>query len=277
MGELEVRIPFWKMHGAANDFILVDDRDETFPTEDRDWLAAIAARRTGVGCEGIILIQPSREADFRMRFFNPDGGEVEMCGNGARCVARLASEIGAAPAKMTIDTIAGILHAEILGEQVRLKMTDPKDWKIDQQILLDYKDYTYHFVDSGVPHVVVPVEDLANVDVRGLGAAIRYHASFAPAGTNVNFISATGPQSLKLRTYERGVEDETLACGTGMVAAALIAGRMEMVTPPVQVLPASGDTLEVDFQLTDDGAENVTLTGPAIYVFQGELEHPQGT
>lgn len=268
-----MKIPFWKMHGAANDFILVDDREQTFPADDRDWLAQIASRRTGIGCEGIILIQPSELSDFRMRFFNPDGSEVEMCGNGARCVARLAHEIGAAAQSMSIDTVAGELRAEALGDQVRLYMTPPKDWNMEGTLEADGTPVSYYFVNSGVPHVVVEVENLDATDVRTLGAAIRYHETFAPAGTNANFVHVTGGNRVRIRTYERGVEGETLACGTGMVAAALTLGKAGRVQTPVQITPASGDVLDVDFDLTPDGAEKVTLTGPAVHVFQGTVEH----
>jgi len=268
-----MNIPFWKMHGACNDFILVDDRALTFPASDTAWLGRVAARRSGVGAEGIILIQPSDQANFRMRFFNPDGSEVEMCGNGARCVARLAHDIGAAPANMTIATVAGILKAAILGDQVRLHMTPPKDWRINRTLTLARKKIAYSFVNSGVPHAVVEVKDLAACDVQALGAGIRHHKDFAPKGTNADFIAATGPRTLRLRTYERGVEAETLACGTGIVASALVAARLGRVTPPVQVTAASGDVLTVDFRLTKNGAEEVTLLGPAVHVFKGTLEY----
>ena len=269
-----MRISFWKMHGAGNDFILVDDRHLTFPAADAAWLAALSARRTGVGCEGVILIQPSDKADFRMRFFNPDGGEVEMCGNGARCVARLASELGAAPPKMAIDTVAGILRAEAGGDSVRLWMTPPRDWRLNRALEADGHRLAYSFVNSGVPHAVVEVDDIEDTDVQRAGAAIRYHPDFAPAGTNANFVSVTGPQALSVRTYERGVEAETLACGTGVVASALIGGRVGWVRPPVRVTCASGDVLDVDYRLVADGAEEVTLTGPAVHVFQGSVEYP---
>lgn len=269
-----MRYPFWKMHGAANDFILADDRALTFPAGDRAWLASIMARRTGVGSEGLILIQPSETADFRMRFFNPDGGEVEMCGNGARCVARLAHEIGAAPARMRFETIAGLIGAEVLGEQVRLDMTNPKDWRMERTLRAAGQTVRYHFVNSGVPHAVVPVEDLDAVDVQTLGAAIRHHADFAPAGTNANFIRVTGADSLRVRTYERGVEAETFACGTGIVACGLVAARLGLVRAPVSVTAASGDVLQVGCELTGDGARNVTLTGPAVHVFEGTLTPP---
>ena len=268
-----MNITFWKMHGASNDFLLVDDRALKFPASDKAWLARIAARRTGVGCEGIILIQPSNSASFRMRFFNPDGSEVEMCGNGARCVARLAHEIGVAPADMTIDTVAGVLKATTMGDQVRLHMTPPKDWRLNKALTVGRRKLVYSFVNSGVPHAVVVVKDLAACDVRTLGSGIRYHKDFAPKGTNANFIAITGPRSLQIRTYERGVEAETLACGTGIVASALVAARQGHVKPPVSVTSASGDVLTVDFRLTKTGAANVTLLGPALHVFKGMLQY----
>jgi diaminopimelate epimerase len=266
-------IPFYKMHGAANDFIVVDDRVLSFPTDDQAWLSAIMARHTGVGSEGVLLIQPSERADFRMRFFNPDGGEVDMCGNGARCIARLAHELGVSGEQMTFETPAGLVGATMIGQDVRLDMTAPKDWKLDGALDMPGGPLAYGFVNSGVPHVVVEVTDIESFDVQGTGAFFRHHALFAPGGTNANFIEITGPSSLRLRTYERGVEAETPACGTGIVASALIAGKTGRVTAPVHVHTAGGHTLEVNYQLTPDGAEKVTLQGPAEHVFQGELPY----
>lgn len=268
-----MRIEFWKMHGAGNDFILVDDRRLVFPANDKEWLARIASRRLGVGSEGIILIQPSSSADFKMRFFNPDGSEVDMCGNGARCVSRLAYDIGVAPARMRFETGAGMVQAEMVGDRVRLGMTPPKDWRLDRMLDLPGGARPYGFVNSGVPHVVMEMSPLDTVDVATLGAAVRYHKDFAPKGTNANFIEVTGPSSLRIRTYERGVEAETLACGTGMVAAGLVAGRMGRVKPPVRITCGSGDVLEIGYTLTADGAENVTLLGPAAHVFTGVLDY----
>ncbi|MBP7275968.1 MAG: diaminopimelate epimerase [Kiritimatiellae bacterium] len=268
-------IPFYKMHGAANDFILVDDRSRSFPLQDRGWIARIAARRTGVGCEGIILIQPSDQADFRMRFMNPDGSEVEMCGNGARCVARLAYEIGAAPREMRIETIAGELRAEILDDRVRLRMTDPKDWVMDGALDAGGRRVRYGFVNSGVPHAVIESEDLQRESVREMGAALRYHERFAPRGTNVNFAQVIGASSARVRTYERGVEDETLACGTGIVATALVLARSGRIRLPAEIHPASGDVLIVDGRAQPDGGyTDVTLTGPAVHVYRGTIEYP---
>jgi len=269
-----VKIHFWKMHGAANDFVLVDDRKLQFPSRDRRWIASVSARRTGVGCEGVILIQPSRTANFRMRFFNPDGSEAEMCGNGARCVARLAFEIGAAPRDMTIQTIAGTLSARVLGkDRVELVMTDPSDWRTGCSLNIGRRRLRYDFVNTGVPHAVVVVRDLDAVDVATLGAAIRRHTDFAPRGTNADFISPAGAGSIRIRTYERGVEAETLACGTGIVAGALVAARNGLATPPVRVRAASGDTLTVNFSRSGETFENVTLQGPAVHVFEGDLTY----
>ncbi len=261
-----MNLSFWKMQGAGNDFILVDDRSRTFPVHDTAFLARLCDRRRGVGSDGLLLIQPSSAADFRMRFFNPDGSEADMCGNGARCVARLAHEIDAAPADMRIETAAGAVRAEILPPLVRLHLPPPKDWRLDLSIAWQGRDLPAHFVNSGVPHAVVVVDDLARVDVAALGAFIRRHPLFAPAGTNADFIQITGPDSLAIRTYERGVEAETLACGTGIAAAALVAEKTGRVRAPVRVTTAGGDHLEV-------AISPLTLTGPAEHSFQGTIAY----
>lgn len=268
-----MRIPFWKMHGAGNDFILVDDRAEQFPSLSSVWVQHLCARRTGIGAEGVILIQPSKKADFRVRFFNPDGTEVDMCGNGARCVARLVYDLNAAQQQMAIETHAGIMRAEIISNNVRLWMTPPSDWRMNQSLELHGRILNYHFVNTGVPHVVIEVEDLDHVDILRLGAGIRYHEAFSPRGTNVNFMSVSDMESVRVRTYERGVEAETMSCGTGVIACALIAGRLEKVTPPVYVTCASNNKLEVNYRLTDKSAENVSLLGPACYVFEGTVDY----
>ena len=259
-----MQIPFWKMHGAGNDFILVDDRALTFPALESAFVARLCDRRRGVGSEGLLLIQPSTSADFRMRFFNPDGSEADLCGNGARCIARLAHEIGAAPADMRMETAAGSVRAEILPPLVRLHLPPPKDWRLNLSVVRNHREMPLHFVNSGVPHAVSLAEDLAALDVPALGAFIRHHALFAPAGTNADFIRIDGPGALAIRTYERGVEGETLACGTGIVAAALIAEKLGLVHSPVRVTTAGGDILEV-------GISPLTLTGPAEHSFRGTV------
>jgi len=268
-----MKIKFWKMHGAQNDFVLFDDRRGRFPAADRAFIARVAARRSGVGSEGVILIQKSAAADFRMRFFNPDGGEVGMCGNGARCVARLAFELGAAGKKMTIETSAGPIKAQVMQKGVRLWMTGPEGWKLGGLLELAGRNLAYDFVNTGVPHVVIRTAELSKVNVCETGSAIRYHRDFAPAGTNVNFMDVSPDGELMVRTYERGVEAETLACGTGVTACGLIAAKRGWVALPVSIHVAGGDVLTVDGRLTADGADGVTLTGPAEHVFQGTIEY----
>lgn len=266
-GKVEaMQISFWKMHGAGNDFILVDDRTRTFPIQDPAFIAHLCHRRRGIGSDGLLLIQSSTTADFQMRFFNPDGSEADLCGNGARCIARLAHEIGAAPADMHIATPAGLLRAEVIPPLVRLHLPPPKDWRLNLSVVWEKQELPLHFVNSGVPHAICMVEDIAPIDVAAVGACIRHHPLFAPAGTNVDFIQITGPRSLAIRTYERGVEAETLACGTGIVAAALVAEKLGRVQTPVQIQTAGGDRLDVSiFPLT--------LTGPAEHVFQGTCDY----
>lgn len=268
-----MNLSFVKMHGAGNDFIVVDDREERFPIRDREWMVRIMARQTGVGSDGILLIQRSDRADFRMRFINPDGGEVDMCGNGARCIARHAHALGIAPVSMTLETRAGILRATIEGDRVRLRMTDPKDLRTDQVLTIGDQPLPYAFINTGVPHVVVETSEIETTDVEGLGRAIRWHAAFQPDGTNVNFAQHTGQNSLSVRTFERGVERETLACGTGIVASGLILAARHHMPLPVRVQAASGDVLEVSGDLAAGAATAVTLCGPAVYVFHGNLSY----
>ena len=255
-----MRIRFTKMHGAGNDFVLVDDRAGSFPC-DRRILAAIGARGTGIGCEGIILVQGSDRVDFRMRFFNPDGSEAELCGNGARCVAAFAREIGAASSdKMCFETLAGDVGAEIVGSGlVRVEMPQPKD-------------LCANFVNSGVPHCIVSVENLEKTDVEGEGRRIRYSKEFAPAGTNVDFVTYHAPDRVDIRTYERGVEAETGACGTGSVAAALVGVAQYGLKFPVAVRTVKGFELVIDGEFDGKAFHSVTLTGPVARVFTGEID-----
>lgn len=250
----------WQMQGAGNRFVLIDDRALSFPVQD-----AGGIRRTAAGSEGLILMQPSETADLRMRFFNPDGSAAEMCGNGARCFARLAYDLGAAGADMRIETDAGPVRAAVREKAVTLQVTDPVDWRFDIEL---GDGLRADFVNTGVPHAVLDADALEKVwddpnEFRRVGRLIRMHASFMPAGTNVNFVRRSGT-CLRLRTYERGVEDETGACGTGAVAAALIYARKQLVALPAQV-ECNGGVLVIDAELTPAGAQNVTLTGPAEY------------
>ena len=259
-----MRVPFVKMHGAGNDFVMVDDRDGAFPADPRV-VAAIAPRGVGIGCEGVIFVQRSDRADFRMRFFNPDGSEADMCGNGARCVAAFAREIGAAAGdRMRFETRAGDVDAEIMGPGlVKVALPDPRDLRDN-------------FVNSGVPHAIVPVADLAAADVEGEGRRIRYSADFAPDGTNVDFVAYNPPNALAIRTYERGVEAETGACGTGSVAAALVGVAQHGLAFPVRVATALGYELVVDGDWDGHRFSHVTLTGPVKRVFDGFVDVGDG-
>lgn len=267
-------ISFWKMHGAGNDFILVDDRTEIFPISDRAWLRHICARRDGIGAEGLLLLQNSKTAHVRMRFFNPDGSKADLCGNGARCVARLAYDLGIAPREMRLETDAGEISAAILADTVRLGLPEPENIRLGTR--LEIPGMPQKFVDLikvGVPHAIVWVENLETVDVAGLGAAIRNHKDLAPAGANVDFAEITQDGLLRTRTYERGVEAETLACGTGIAASAVAAVLGKKAEPPVRVQCRHGEILIVGMNLQPDRVSELTLEGPAVYVFHGGLNH----
>jgi diaminopimelate epimerase len=263
---------FTKMNGAGNDFILFDNRTGIIDL-DRNQIAQLCDRHRGIGADGILLLEkPTNHADFRMRYFNADGGEAEMCGNGARCFARFANKVGRTAEEISFETPAGVISAELKGDLVTLRMTEPTDLRLDVGLSMAAENKTVHFINSGVPHVVIPVAKVDNVDVRREGAAIRYHKMFSPNGTNVNFIEKHGRNKVAIRTYERGVEDETLACGTGIVASALIFAATEHCEGPVTVLARGGDELQVGFEKTHDQFRNVTLTGPAEFVFEGTIE-----
>jgi diaminopimelate epimerase len=263
---------FIKMNGAGNDFVMIDNRLGDLRLAPKQ-IAKICDRHRGVGADGVLVLERAANgADFRMRYYNADGGEAEMCGNGARCFARYASKIAGPMDELSFETPAGVIGAALQGESVCLQMSDPKDLRLWMRIPLPDRQVSAHFVNSGVPHVVVPVMDLDEVDVRGLGAALRRHEMFAPKGANVNFIKKQGTKQIAIRTYERGVEDETLACGTGVVASALIFSMLKQIDGPIGVLVRGGNELQVGFDKTGDQFRNVTLTGPADFVFEGTIE-----
>lgn len=255
-----MKIAFSKMHGAGNDFILIDDRDGIVPADGRR-LAAMAAQRTGIGCEGVILVQKSDRADFKMRFFNPDGSEAELCGNGARCVAAFARDIGVVPGRvMCFETLAGLVDAEVIDEtNVKVWMPEPKDLDGD-------------FVNSGVPHKIVAVDNVGKVDVESEGRAVRLSDEFAPNGTNVDFACYRPPHRVSVRTYERGVEAETGACGTGAVAVAVVGVAKYSMSFPVKVKTVEGYELSVDGKFEDGKFSAITLTGPVKKVFDGVID-----
>jgi diaminopimelate epimerase len=263
---------FTKMNGAGNDFVLIDNRLGDLRLA-ADQISRICDRHRGIGADGVLVLERAANgADFRMRYYNADGGEAEMCGNGARCFARYASRVAGPREELSFETPAGVIGARLQGELVRLEMSEPKDLRLGITISWPEGEIAAHFINSGVPHVVVPVNDLEKMDVRGLGSAIRRNDLFAPRGANVNFLEERGERQISIRTYERGVEDETLACGTGVVASALIFAATRNVAGPIGVLVRGGNELQVGFTKEGDQFKNVTLTGPAEFVFEGTIE-----
>jgi len=266
------RLPFFKMHGSGNDFILMDHREEFIPALEQSRFAQqVCARGVGVGADGLILIEDSSRADFRWQFYNADGSKAEMCGNGARCAARFAVLSGIAQPRLTFETLAGLISAEVLNHQVRVGMADVGDFRLNLSIPLGEEGLVGHFMKVGVPHTVLLVDNLEEAPVREWGREVRFHQMFQPAGTNVNFVGNQSPHVLELRTYERGVEDETLACGTGAVAAALISAKLGKTTSPAAVHTRGGETLVVTFHMHGDRITEVFLEGEALVVYQGEL------
>ncbi len=272
---MEEKISFAKMSGAGNDFIVMDNRHGAVETRDLSGFAAkVCARRLSVGADGLILIEKSRDADFRWQFFNSDGSRGEMCGNGARCAARFAWQEGIAPSSMTFETDAGLIRAEVDGDRVKIQMTNPSAVKLGHRLNIEGKELEYGFVNTGVPHAVLEVENLAEVDVVNLGRLIRNHDVFQPAGTNVNFIACDSNGIWEIRTYERGVENETLACGTGSVAAALALATKGKQESPVRLKTASGVTLSVYFKSRGKGCfDHVFLEGDARVIYKAVM-HP---
>jgi len=263
---------FTKMNGAGNDFVLLDNRAGDLRLTGAQ-VARLCDRHRGVGADGVLILERAiNGADFRMRYYNADGGEAEMCGNGARCFARFADRVAGPLEQLRFETPAGIIGAELRGDLVTLQMSRPRDLRLGLDLAAEGEKFRAHYVDSGVPHVVVPVARIDDVDVQSLGAELRRHRMFAPRGANANFSEARGPRSIAIRTYERGVEAETLACGTGVVASAIIFAATENVAGPIEVLVKGGDTLQVNFERNGNDFDRVTLTGPADFVFEGEIE-----
>ena len=265
-------IEFWKMNGSGNDFILIDNRDGQIPEHDMGRLVQRSCRRReSVGADGVIFVVPSDRFDFGWRYFNPDGAEVEMCGNGGRCVSRFVFLKGIAGPIMTFDTLAGPISAEVKGRVVKVLMPKPTDLSLDLDIKAGQGWETVDFINTGVPHVVVGVKNLSDHPVTEEGRVVRYHSLFSPEGTNANFVKYIDHGRLEVRTYERGVEDETLACGTGAIASALISFVRGMTSSPVKVKTRGGEELVIYFEKKGDSFEKVWLEGNTSIVYQGLL------
>jgi len=270
---------FAKLQGSGNDFVVIDNRDgkveeflRSLNLDIKEFVKRVCAFHTGVGADGLILIEnpENPENHFKWQFFNSDGSVAEMCGNGSRCAVRFAFDEGIVGKEVRFETLAGVIRAYVLegGKRIKVQLTPPKDYR-EVSLILDTQSIKGYFINTGVPHFVTVVNDLENIDVKKLGRAIRFHPEFQPKGTNVNFIEREGDDAIRIRTYERGVEGETLACGTGATASALIAYKNGIVSKkPVRVLTKGGEVLAIDF---DDEFKEVFLEGGVVRVFDGFL------
>jgi diaminopimelate epimerase len=267
-------LEFLKMSGAGNDFILLDNRNARIVLTPEQ-VAKLCHRQFGIGADGLMLLVPSLtgKADWAWRFYNSDGSDAAMCGNGARCFARyIQRTTGWTRPTVTFETAAGVITAEFQGERVTINLTAPHDLRLSEKVATQAGVLEVSSINTGVPHAVVFVEDADKAMVQPLGSELRWHEHFKPRGTNVNFAQVQGTNQLRVRTYERGVEGETLACGTGVTASALVASRLHGFTSPIRIQVQSGDELSVSFQSDGQGGfSDVRLGGPASFVFEGQI------
>jgi diaminopimelate epimerase len=272
MAKSKGKIEFYKMSGSGNDFIIIDNRDFSLDVGDLSSFARnVCQRKISVGADGLLLIEPSKIADFKWQFFNSDGSVAEMCGNASRCVARYAYLKGIAPKKMSFETLAGIISAEVNDDVVKVRLTDPSPLKPGIKININGNEIILDFIDTGVPHTVCFIDNVEKCSAVDDGRKIRRHEYFQPRGTNANFVSVIDRHKIRVRTYERGVEDETLACGTGDVASVLAAAQRDLVDSPVDVTVQSGETLRIYFSRKNDRFAEIYLEGMVKIVYQGFL------
>jgi diaminopimelate epimerase len=267
-----MEINFSKLTAAGNDFILIDNRNNIIAKESYHTLAKkLCDRKYSIGGDGLILLQNSQDKDFKMKYLNADGSCACMCGNGGRSVAKFAYDLGIVNSKMVFETDAGIVRAEILPrDRVRLDLYSPKDLKQNIKLQIEDKNFDANFINTGVPHIVIFVDDVKFLDVFKYGRLIRYSKIFEPVGTNVNFVQLLNGDKLLVRTYERGVEDETLACGTGIIASGVISALKGFTKSPVDVISKGGDRLSVSFNIDlNMQISNVVLEGPVVISFKG--------
>jgi len=263
-------IPFVKLQGTGNDFIVVDNRANLI--KDPGALARkVCSRKEDVGADGLLLLEESQKAYFKMRIFNPDGSEAEMCGNGARCIAQFAYLKDIAGRRCTIETLGGTIRCQIQGKKVKIGMEKPRDLRLNLRLSLKGEIYEGHYLNTGVPHFILFASRVEEVALEELAPLIRRHPKFRPQGTNVDFVQVTKGNTLKVRTYERGVEDETLACGTGAVASALVGSLTCGVSSPVRVRMKGGDLFIYFERGKDNNFSQVFLEGEARVAFEGKI------
>lgn len=268
-------IDFTKMVGAGNDFVIIESAPKG--SDVKKMAVNMCDRTNGIGADGLMLLGKSKKADFNMRIINADGSEAEMCGNGARCMAAYIVHNKKTKKKtFTIKTLAGIITAEAQGEIARVTLSNPKDYRANITFEVNGRKMTAAYIDTGVPHTVIFVHDLAKIDVATIGSYIRYHEVFKPRGTNVNFVERITDNLVECRTYERGVEDETKACGTGSVAAAIISylqahpDVQSKKSAAMKVKTKSKEILEVTFDKNGGELTNVRLKGSARLIAKGD-------
>ncbi len=250
---------FYKYHGTGNDFIMIDGRDNKKITSEQ--VKFLCDRHFGIGSDGILIIRKSDKYDFRMQFYNPDGTEATFCGNGARCIVKFANQLGIIKNQCYFEAKDGVHKAEILNKNVRLKMSDVSDFKIIDKLV---------YLNTGTQHIVKFVEDIEKIKVQYEGPKFRYDKRFAPEGTNVNFVQINNKE-LFVRTYEKGVEAETLSCGTGIVASALAFALTNAINKDKIILKTHGGKLTVEFEKLENKFKNIYLTAEAIKVFEGQI------
>jgi len=252
---------FYKYEGTGNDFVIIDNRTKIFPKENTDKISKICNRHFGIGADGLILLENDEVSDFKMVYYNADGNESSMCGNGGRCIVAFAKRLGIIESNATFNAVDGLHEASIYNDIVSLKMIDVEEVAME-------KDYI--FLDTGSPHHIELVEDLGNYPVFEKGKSIRNNI-YGKEGSNVNFIQPVSQNTFRIRTYERGVEDETLACGTGVTAAAIAMHASNMTQGNEVQLNVEGGQLKVTFDVENDTYKNVILSGPATFVFEGNM------
>ena len=261
---------FYKIVASGNDFIVVDNRRQMIH-DPKAFAHQFCALHTGIGADGILLFENSKKNNFKMRIVNSDGSEAEACGNGFRCIALFAHKILKYPTRMEFESLSGAIQATVNNGRVRVKLPTPKDIFSRETLEVLNHRLHYSFINTGVPHVVIFVEGLSKIDVEKLGNAVRWHSKFQPKGTNVNFVEIKSKKAINVRTYERGVERETQACGTGSTASAIMSSLMGYCNPAVSVYTKGGETLVVDFKKSGQKVTDVFLEGEASIVFEGKL------
>lgn len=265
-------IPFSKYSGCGNDFILINNRDSSLRLNEKT-IVNLCDRNRGIGADGVIFLENGKGiSDFRMRIFNRDGREAEMCGNGLRCLGQFIYELGFEKKPYQIETKERTLKIELIDDLIKAEMGDAIDLKLDISLKLEENPLSCYSLNTGVPHAVIFVEDIHQVQVSTLGQKIRHHEQFSPAGTNANFVERKAGNQIAIRTFERGVEGETLACGTGAAASAISACQKWNMEQPIEVVFSSGEKLEITFTREGTAFTQITQTGPALKTFHGVFD-----